>query len=325
VSEVKQRWRIVFARGDEARFLSHLDAVRSWERAFRRSEIPVATSEGFSPRSKLVFAAPLQLGMLAEHELADLYLAERLTAPDLRARLVESMPRGYTVVDLHDVWSGAPALAPRLVAADYRMTLLNVEPTRLQSAVERLMAAQELPRERRKESRVVRYDLRPLLLDLRAGPPDAQALPPAGAEAGAAVVGAAGCDAGAAAGTAAVAAAGAGAAAGTVTAAGLWMRLRHSQNLGSGRPDEVVAALAAELGMRPLPAAGTGDDGESAEGSSGAGSSGAVEAQSGESAAGPSAGTGPPAAASPAVAAPQPQLETIRPVRERLWLDDELA
>jgi len=33
----------------------------------------VATSEGFSPRPKLVFAAPLQLGMLAEHELADLF------------------------------------------------------------------------------------------------------------------------------------------------------------------------------------------------------------------------------------------------------------
>ena len=304
MSEVRQRWRIVFARGDEARFLSHLDAVRSWERAFRRGEIPVATSEGFSPRSRLVFAAPLQLGMLAEHELADLYLAERLTAPGLRARLVESMPRGYTVVELHDVWSGAPALAPRLVAADYRMTLLNVEPARLQSAVERLMAAQELPRERRKESRVVRYDLRPLLLDLRAGPPDAEALPPGGAEAG--LAGAAG------------------------AAAGLWMRLRHSQNLGSGRPDEVVAALAAELGMRPLPAAGAGDDGESSEGSSGAGSSGAgssgaVEARAGASAAGPSAGTGPQAAASAAVAAPQPQLEWIRPVRERLWLDDELA
>lgn len=314
MSEVRQRWRIVFARGDEARFLSHLDAVRSWERAFRRGEIPVATSEGFSPRSKLVFAAPLQLGMLAEHELADLYLAERLTAPGLRARLVESMPRGYTVVELHDVWSGAPALAPRLVAADYRMTLLNVEPARLQSAVERLMAARELPRERRKESRVVRYDLRPLLLDLLAGPPDAEALPPSGAAAGAAGAAAD------AAGMNAVAATGAAGA-----AAGLWMRLRHSQNLGSGRPDEVVAALAAELGMRPPPAAGAGDDGESAEGSSGAGSIGTVEAQSGASAAGPSAGAGPQAVTSPAAAVPQPQLETIRPVRERLWLNDELA
>jgi len=281
MSEIRQRWRIVFARGEDARFLSHLDAVRSWERAFRRGEIPVATSEGFSPRSKLVFAAPLQLGMLAEHELADLYLAERLTAPGLRERLTASMPRGYTVVELHDVWAGAPALAPRLVAADYRMTLLNVDPARLESAVRRLLAMGELPRERRKEARVVRYNLRPLLLDLRAGQPDAAT--------GVAI----------AAGT--VTAAGATSAPGVVAAAGLWMRLRHSQNLGSGRPDEVISALAEELGMRPQPAAGTGEDGERADA--------------------PAPGAEPV----PAEVSLQPQLETIRPVRERLWLDDELV
>jgi radical SAM-linked protein len=292
MSEVRQRWRIVFARGEQARYLSHLDAVRSWERAFRRGEIPVATSEGFSPRSKLVFAAPLQLGMLAEHELADLYLAERLTAPGLRARLTESMPRGYTVVELHDVWTGAPALAPRLVAADYRMTLLNVEPARLGRAVDRLMSATELPRERRKESRVVRYDLRPLLLDLRAGRPGAAA----GSETATARA-----TAGATAPDAATPP--------PIAAAGIWMRLRHSQNLGSGRPDEVVAALAAELGMCAMPLAGAGDDADTAEAP-------AAEAPPFDEA----------AAKAPAVSeSSEPRLETIRQVRERLWLDDELA
>jgi radical SAM-linked protein len=245
----------------------------------------VATSEGFSPRSKLVFAAPLQLGMLAEHELADLYLAERLTAPGLRARLVESMPRGYTVVELHDVWTGAPALAPRLVAADYRMTLLNVERARLESAVQRLLAMGELPRERLKESRVVRYDLRPLLLDLRAGPPDTAAAAAASPTQPPSTAGM------------------------PVAAAGVWMRLRHSQNRGSGRPDEVVAALAAELGMRPMSLAGAGDDADTANA--------------------PADDVTPPvdaAADAPTVAeSSEPRLETIRQVRERLWLDDELA
>jgi radical SAM-linked protein len=265
MSEVRQRWRIVFARGEEARFLSHLDAVRSWERAFRRGDIPVATSEGFSPRPKLVFAAPLQLGMLAEHELADLFLAERLTAPDLRDRLAAGMPSGYRVVDLHDVWMGAAALAPRLVAADYRMTLLNVEPAPLESAVGRLMDEAELPRERRKESRTVCYDLRPLILNLAACEPAEAALAADGP--------------------------------GT-PAAGLRMRLRHSQNLGSGRPDEVVAALAAELGMRAMPSPGAAGE------ATGPGSESDIEAE-------------------PLTGAPR-RLEVLHPVRERLWLDDEL-
>jgi radical SAM-linked protein len=279
VSEVRQRWRLVFARGEEARYLSHLDAVRLWERAFRRGEIPVARSEGFSPRPKLIFAAPLQLGMLAEHELADLFLSERLTAPEMRDRLAAGMPRGYAVVDLHDVWIGEPALAPQLAAADYRMTVLNVEQARLEAAAGRLLAAERLPRERRKEARTIPYDLRPLLLELRAGPADPAALP---------------LDTGPA------------------PAAGLWMRLRHSQDGGSGRVEEVVAALAGELGLRA--AIGGGEE-------EAAGVADSIEEP------------GMPARARDAVeTAPDslgtlsagPLLEVVRPVRERLWLATEL-
>ena len=254
MSVVRQRWRLVFARGDEARYLSHLDAVHSWERAFRRGDIPVATSEGFSPRPKLVFAAPLQLGMLAEHELADIFLAEKLTAPDLRRRLAAGMPRGYSVVDLHDVWIGAPAIAPQLAAADYRLNLLNVDQELLAGAVTRLLAADQLTRERRKESKSIRYDLRPLVFDLQVCPADLAAVPP-DADPG--------------------------------LTAGLWMRLRHSQSGGSGRSEEVVAALADELGLTANVALGDADEGGDA------------------------------AAATPAETADQsgPALEVIHPVR----------
>ena len=268
MSEIRQRWRLVFARDEEARYLSHLDTVRAWERAFRRGDIPVAVSEGFSPRSKLVFAAPLQLGMLAEHELADLYLAERLSAPNLRDRLAAGLPRGYRVVDLYDVWIGEPALAPQLVAADYRMTLLGVEMDRVAGAVSHLMAAEKLPRERRKEAQSIPYDLRPLVLDLQHRPADAEAIPPdaAGTE---------------------------------IAAAGVWMRLRHSQNLGSGRPDEVISALAEELGVAANPTPGSDENGEQID-----------------------------HAAAPPVdreeAGGRPTLEIVRPVRERLWLAEEL-
>jgi radical SAM-linked protein len=265
MSESKQRWRIVFARDEDARYLSHLDAVHLWERAFRRGEIPVATSEGFSPRSRLVFAAPLPLGMLAEHELADLFLAERLTRPDLRDRLADGMPRGYRLIDLHDEWVGGPALATQLVAADYRMTLLGVAADRLDGAARALLAAATLRREKRREKKVTAYDLRPLLLDLQVRPPDATAGATDGED---------------------------------VAAAGLWMRLRNSQELGSGRAEEVVAAVADELDLATIAPSGSGDS-ESEE-----------EAEPGRSIE-PLPG--------------QPVLEIVRPVRERLWLFDELA
>lgn len=238
MSESRQRWRLVFARDEEARFLSHLDAIKLWERAFRRGSIPVATSEGFSPRPRVIFAAPLQLGMLAEHELADIFLAERLTSHDLRARLAAGMPRGYRVVEIHDEWVGAPALAPQLVAADYRMILLGIERGAAEAGVRRLMAAERLPREKRRDDKAVTYDLRPLLTELRvvdlegAHPTTAETEPPAAPLAPAPL-------------------------APLAPAVGLWMRLRHSQDGGSGRAEEVVAALAD--GLPGGPAAGSTD------------------------------------------------------------------
>jgi radical SAM-linked protein len=262
VSEAQQRWRLVFARDEEARYLAHLDAVTQWERAFRRGAIPVATTGGFNARPKLVFAAPLQLGMLAEHELADLYLAERLTAPALRARLTAGMPAGYRVMDLHDVWMGAPALAPQLVASDYRMTLFGVERADLASAAARLISAERLPRERRRETKTVAYDLRPLIIDLRVRDTDASIPAPDGVPAGAPV---------------------------------LWMRLRHSQERGSGRADEVVAALADELGLTAAAEPpGTSEPPE-------------------------------PPATSETPGADRPRIESLISVRERLWLAEELT
>jgi radical SAM-linked protein len=273
MSESKQRWRLIFAREDEARFLSHLDAIHLWERAFRRGDIPVATSEGFSPRPRLIFAAPLQLGLLAEHELADLFLAERLTRADLRARLVEGMPRGYRLVDMHDVWVGAPALATQLVAADYRLGLLGADDEVLRPAVARLLAATELKREKRREKKVIAYDLRPLLLDLR---------------------------------IVAVASLGLGELefGGDTPTSGLWMRLRQSQDLGSGRPEEVVAAIAADLGLALSSPLGSGD-GDASEAV-------AETSETSESAEPTVPGAG------------RPVIEIIQPVRERLWLTDEL-
>lgn len=283
MSESKQRWRVVFARGEEARYLSHLDAVHLWERAFRRGDIPVAVSEGFSPRPRLIFAAPLPLGMLAEHELADLFLAERLTRPDLRSRLADGMPSGYRLIDLHDEWVGGPALATQLVAADYRVTLLGVASDVLASAAAALLASESLPRAKRREKKVTAYDLRPLLLDLQVRRDDATA----------------------------VASDGVG-----VPAASLWMRLRNSQELGSGRAEEVVAAIADELGLATVT---TAREDETTQPEAPADESAAPEISRRPAA---QAGSRTPELEQVAGLA---ALEMIRPVRERLWLADELA
>lgn len=107
--------------------------------------------------------------MAAERERFDLFLTARWGIADVRERLERGMPAGHALIDLEDVWLGEPALAGQVVAADYRIGLLvPVDGARLREAAACLLTATTIPRAREKGGRTIRYDLRPLLEDIRA-------------------------------------------------------------------------------------------------------------------------------------------------------------
>ena len=209
--EARQRWRLVLRRSTEAPALTQREIAEAWEEAAVTSGLPVAWTDAATPRIRLAFGAPLPVGVGGEAELMDLYLTERWPTWRVRKVLAEKLPAGWTLVDLYDVWLAGPALPGRVVAADYRIELAGRAEARVvEAACARLMARETLPRDRLKGGMAVRYDLRPLLADIRvveSGPP-------------------------------------------VVVRA----RTRFHPELGTGRPDEVIAALAEAAG-EPLSAA----------------------------------------------------------------------
>lgn len=198
----RQRWRLVLARADDAPRIAGRELTDAWEEALEATGLPVHRPTGRT-RARVAFAAPLQLGVAAERELAEVFLAERVPIWRVREALTERLPAGWRLVDLHDVWVGGPPLAGRVSAADYRIELEDgPEPDRLAEAARALLAARALPRVRQRGESSVTYDLRPLLVDIsvdRAG-------------------------------------------------AVIRARTRIHPELGTGRPEEVVAALGDRLG-----------------------------------------------------------------------------
>ncbi|MFN2111870.1 MAG: TIGR03936 family radical SAM-associated protein, partial [Anaerolineales bacterium] len=77
-----QRWRITYSKKDEMRYTGHLDLILTWERTFRRSGLPLAYSEGYSPRPLVVLADPLPLGYISKGEIGDFWLSEEITQSD---------------------------------------------------------------------------------------------------------------------------------------------------------------------------------------------------------------------------------------------------
>ena len=63
--------RIRFAKRGKVRFISHRDVARAFERAFRIEQLPLAFTEGFSPRPKVSFGLALSVGHESDAEYLD--------------------------------------------------------------------------------------------------------------------------------------------------------------------------------------------------------------------------------------------------------------
>jgi radical SAM-linked protein len=69
------RYRIKYTVGEAFRYAGHLDRVRSIYRTLRRSELPIAYTQGFSPHPVVSFGPPLPVGVTSSGEYLDLEIA----------------------------------------------------------------------------------------------------------------------------------------------------------------------------------------------------------------------------------------------------------
>ena len=79
--------RALLTKGEEIRFISHLDYAALIERAIRRAKLPVAYSEGFNPHMKFSFASALAVGVTSEAEVMDVELSRPVAQPEAWDRL----------------------------------------------------------------------------------------------------------------------------------------------------------------------------------------------------------------------------------------------
>ena len=91
--------RVKFFRGEEVKFISHLDLMKMYERALRRSGVPIAYSQGFNPHPQMVFGLPLSVGVTSESEYADFELEGNMDPGEFMQRLNGSLPEGIRIVD----------------------------------------------------------------------------------------------------------------------------------------------------------------------------------------------------------------------------------
>lgn len=111
--------RLLFEKTGRARYISHLDLMRTFQRAFLRADIPIKHTEGFNPHPFISIALPLSLGFSSACEILEFGLLEGTAHADVPARLNAVLPEGVVV---RECYAGERPLK-ELAMLEYQMTL----------------------------------------------------------------------------------------------------------------------------------------------------------------------------------------------------------
>ena len=163
--------RIRFQKLGKVRWISHRDIARCVERAIRRAKLPVAYSEGFSPRPRIAFGLALPTGAESTAEYLDLdFGTSEVDVASVGPALSTGLPVGIDVTATGYVPAGADSLQEAVVACRYEIGVFG-EPMPqdwFADAAGRLLAADELVVTRERKGQVVTDDIRPNIAALSA-------------------------------------------------------------------------------------------------------------------------------------------------------------
>src|SRR5262245_43105598 len=131
------RYRATFEKGEEAKYLSHLDLTRALPRAFRRANIRLGYSHGYHPMPLIQYGPALGVGTVGQNELIDFDSPDDLGERELLDRINAVLPPGLRFKLLLRLLAGAQSLIKGINRAEYSVILAAPE---IQAAVQRMLS-----------------------------------------------------------------------------------------------------------------------------------------------------------------------------------------
>ncbi len=152
-----------FRKSEQVRHLGHLDLQRTFQRALRRSGLPLAYSKGFHPHVLVAFASALSVGVSSDAEIVDVTLAEPVDADTCLTRANAVLPdalracRAVMVEDTH------PGLMGLLKQADYDVLLIGADSNAFAKAAEDFLAQEDVQAVRKSKRGEKLVNIRPMV------------------------------------------------------------------------------------------------------------------------------------------------------------------
>ena len=159
-----QRLRVRYAKRGRARFTSHRDFSRAFERALVRAEVPMAYSSGFNPHLRISYANASPTGAATEAEYLEIALKASCDPAAVKEALDAALPPGLDVISV--VEAEGASLTDLLQASRWEVDLVTADADVLAAAVAEFLARDAVEVSRMTKSGMRTFDTRSAVVSL---------------------------------------------------------------------------------------------------------------------------------------------------------------
>ncbi len=150
--------RALFEKTGNAAYISHLDLMRLFQRAFKRAGLPLTHTQGYNPRPSVSIALPMSLGAESLCELLDFDLEETYQdLENMRQRLNETLVEGVQVRQIYEGGSKLKNLA--LLEAELTFEYDAGVPEGAKAELEALFARNDLTVEKKSKRGIQQQEI----------------------------------------------------------------------------------------------------------------------------------------------------------------------
>lgn len=158
VNQTKLFVRFKLIKRGSLQYISHLDLVRTMNKVIVRAKLPLWYTEGFNPKPKMIFAAPLSIGTESECEYMDIRLSEYIDPAEAMARINANMTSEMQAIDAYYPDSKFTDLK----WMSYRITVTPVScDDALVSRINKLLSAETIEVQKKNSEQTM--EIRPLI------------------------------------------------------------------------------------------------------------------------------------------------------------------
>lgn len=161
--------RLEFHKEGRLKYISHLDLIRTMQRAVRRAGIPVEYTRGFNPHPRMSFSPALPVGVSSTGEYIDMALEQRVPEKELVERLNNSLPPDILFLKAVYIPENTPSLTSVINAALYSIqAYYNPQEGEAEKRIKNFFCDKyNFIEKKDKKGRIKKVDIMPLILEIK--------------------------------------------------------------------------------------------------------------------------------------------------------------